>query len=388
MRNIAFIPVRGGSKSIPFKNIKEICGQPLVYWVIKAADECPHIDKVYVSTDNILIRQSVEQLEFGKVIVIERSEGTATDMASTESAMLEFAMKYEFDNIALIQATSPLLTKDDLTKGFDMLLEDNVDSVLSAVKQKRFNWKLDEDGYAYPDNYDVFHRPRRQEFDGYYVENGAFYITSKEKLLQSRNRISGKIKIVNMGEDSFLEIDEPKDWDTVEFLMKKKRKEAMHLDFSNIEMFLTDCDGCLTDGGMYYSEKGDEIKKFNAKDGMAFGILKTQGIKTGIITGEKVKLNQRRADKLQVDYFIEGCTDKVSAIKKLCKETGISLKNVLYVGDDINDLEAVMSVGYGCCVANAHQKVIENACYVAQKSGGDGAIREIVDLIINNGGKK
>lgn len=384
MQNVAFIPVRGGSKSIPFKNIKEFCGKPLVYWVIKAASECPNIDKVYVSTDNSLIKQVVEELEFDKVIVIDRSEYTATDTASTESVMMEFAMKYEFDNIALIQATSPLLTEDDLTKGFNLFLEDDVDSVLSAVKQKRFNWKLDENGYAYADNYDVFHRPRRQEFDGYYVENGAFYITSKEKLLQSQNRISGNIKIVDMEEDSFWEIDEPKDWNTVESLMKKRHGKLENLTFSNIEMFLTDCDGCLTDGGMYYSEKGDEIKKFNTKDGMAFGILKAKGIRTGIITGEKVKLNQRRADKLQVDYFIDGCMDKVSAIKKLCKEAGVSPKNVLYVGDDINDLGAIMSVGYGCCVANAHRRLIENAYYVTKKSGGDGAIREIVDLIIDD----
>jgi len=112
--NVAFIPVRGGSKSIPLKNIKEINGKPLVYWTIKAACECKFIDKVYVATDSVEIKEVINRFQnqdgkFDKVCVIGRSAESATDTASTEFAMLEFAEHYEFDNIVLIQATSPLL---------------------------------------------------------------------------------------------------------------------------------------------------------------------------------------------------------------------------------------------------------------------------------------
>ena len=107
-------------------------------------------------------------------MVIGRSAESASDTASTEFAMLEFAENYDFDNITLIQATSPLLTADDLNKGFELFGEQDTDSVISAVRQKRFNWQIDENGFANPTNYDVFNRPRRQEFDGYLVENGAF----------------------------------------------------------------------------------------------------------------------------------------------------------------------------------------------------------------------
>lgn len=119
--NVALIPVRGGSKSIPLKNIKPINGKPLVYWTVRAACGCQFIDRVYVTTDCEKIRDTVERFKegaesdvFDKVCVIGRSADSASDTASTESVMLEFAHKYKFDNIVLIQATSPLLNSDDL----------------------------------------------------------------------------------------------------------------------------------------------------------------------------------------------------------------------------------------------------------------------------------
>lgn len=385
--NVAFIPVRGGSKSIPLKNIKYICGRPLVYWTIKAACGCKYIDKVYVATDSDVIRKTVESFKdsfetkvFSKVSVIDRSAESATDTASTERAMLEFADNYVFDNIVLIQATSPLLVSNDLNRGFEVFEEKGIDSVLSVVLQKRFHWSKDNLGFVHPTNYDVFKRPRRQEFNGYYVENGAFYITSKINLMNSQNRVSGNIKAVEMNEDTFFEIDEPNDWIIVEALMKKNGI-TLPADVPEIKMLLTDCDGCLTDGGMYYSEHGDELKKFNTRDGMGFKILREKGIITGIITSENVDLNRRRAEKLELDVFEAGCIDKVTTVKRICQEKGISVKNVAYIGDDINDLEVIRMVGYGCAPANAMPLVKEAAKYITVAKGGEGVIREVVETL-------
>ena len=379
--NVAFIPVRGGSKSIPLKNIREIAGKPLVYWVAKAANDCPDIVKVFVATDSAKIKKVVEDLELEKVCVIGRSVSSATDTATTESAMLEFAPKYKFSNIVLIQATSPLLTSKDLSGGFSTFYKGGIDSVLSVVRQKRFQWAIDDNGFAIPVNYDIFHRPRRQEFNGYLVENGAFYITNRVNLLKSKNRISGHIGFYEMDEETYFEIDEQNDWLIVEKQLEARiRNEGIIVP--EIKMFLTDCDGCLTDGGMYYSEEGDELKKFNTLDGMGFRILKEKGILTGIITGEKRKLNQQRAQKLQVDFLEEGVQDKLKKVKKLCAECGIDLQNVAYVGDDINDLEVVKAVGFGCCVQNGVNELKKVAKYITQKEGGRGAVREVVDTVI------
>lgn len=384
--NVAFIPVRGGSKSIPLKNIKEICGRPLVFWTIKAACDCKFLDKVYVATDSEKIKETVEvfRLEddsFTKLEVIDRSPESATDTASTEYAMIEFAEKYDFDNIVLVQATSPLLKSEDLNRGFEMFNEVGVDSVLSVVLQKRFNWKVDDNGFAYPINYDFFNRPRRQEFSGYFVENGAFYINSKKNLLKYRNRLSGNIKAVEMSEDSFFEIDEPSDWLIIDSLMRKNGMVAKG-KIPEIKLFLTDCDGCLTDGGMYYSEQGDELKKFNTRDGMGFKLLRERGILTGIVTSENVDLNRRRAEKLKIDIFEAGCDDKLAVVMNLCKNMGIKLENVCYIGDDINDIKLVEKVGLGCSPCDAVPQVISKAKYVTKAKGGEGAIREVVDYIL------
>lgn len=388
--NVAFIPVRGGSKSIPLKNIKEIAGKPLVYWSLKAANDCEYIDKIYVATDSDIIKDTVNAFKMEKVIVIGRSEDTASDIASTESVMLEFAVNYQFDNIALIQATSPLLTVEDLKGGFALYQQKNTDSVLSVVRQKRFCWSEDEKGYAMPTNYDIYHRPRRQEFDGYLVENGAFYITSRDALLATQNRISGRIRFYEMDESTYFEIDEASDWIIIEEQLKKSHASVKNSfeKIPEIKMFLTDCDGCLTDGGMYYSENGDEIKKFCTLDGMGFQLLREKGIITGIITGENCELNRRRAEKLKVDILEMGVNNKVAAIQELSKEYEIPLENIAYVGDDINDFDAIKLVGWGCCVANAVASVKQVAKDVSHTKGGSGAVREIIDHILHSSMKK
>ena len=122
-----------------------------------------------------------------------------------------------------------------------------------------------------------------------------------------------------MNEDTFFEIDEPSDWVISEALMKKNGIAAPD-EMPEIKMLLTDCDGCLTDAGMYYSEKGDELKKFNTRDGMGFKLLRERGIITGIVTSETVELNRRRAAKLKLDILEEGCQDKLSAVKRYCQQ--------------------------------------------------------------------
>lgn len=389
--NVAFIPVRGGSKSIPLKNIRPMCGKPLVYWTVKAACDCSSIDKVYVATDSDKIKEAVEAFCMEKVEVIGRSEESASDTASTESAMLEFAKERNFDNIVLIQATSPMLQGSDLDKGFALFEQEDTDSVLSVVRQKRFHWAADENGHVTPTNYDVFHRPRRQEYDGYLVENGAFYITSREDLLRTENRVSGRMKAVEMNEDTFFEIDELSDWVIIEALMKKNGfvtdeevsekniSEDLKKKAANIKIFLTDSDGCLTDGGMYYTENGDELKKFNTKDGMGFRILREKGIITGVVTGEDVEMVRRRAAKLKMEEVHCGIGDKLPVVTEICQKYNCTLENVAYVGDDINDVEVLKSVGMGFSIADAIKDAKAAACYVTERKGGDGALREIID---------
>lgn len=218
--NIAFIPVRGGSKSIPLKNIKELNGRPLVYWVVKAASEAACIDKIVVATDSKKIAEVVLSFLLPKVEVYMRDAENARDESSTESVMLEYINKSYLANediFFLIQATSPLLTAKHIEAMYKQLLQEKSDSALSCVCSKRFFWSKD----GKPINYNYKNRPRRQDFEGMMMENGACYINSVLNIKRKKNRLSGKISVYEMPEYTACEIDEPDDFITLEMLMRK-----------------------------------------------------------------------------------------------------------------------------------------------------------------------
>ncbi len=214
MRILALIPLRGGSKSIPKKNIKELAGKPMSAWVLEAAAASSLIDSVFVSTDSEEIADVVDKLCLG-VHVVHRPEKYATDDASTESVLLHFMSQINFDIIITIQATSPLLKTEDLDKAITKFRAEQLDALLSAVRTKRFFWYDD----STPINYDPSRRPRRQEFRGTLMENGAFFITRREILERYQCRLGGKVGIYEMDESTAVEIDEKEDWDRVERLL-------------------------------------------------------------------------------------------------------------------------------------------------------------------------
>lgn len=221
--NIAFIPVRAGSKSIPLKNIKLLNGKPLVYWTAKAAQEAKCIDKIIIATDSNEIKKIVLNFGFDKLGVYDRDANNAQDTSSTESVMLEYIQKAYLDGnnlFFLIQATSPLLKSCYIDEMFTKLKNSNADSIFSGVREKQFHWIETNNGVE-PINYDYKNRPRRQDFQGIIAENGACYINSVKNILEYKCRISGKIITYEMPAETAYEIDEESDWIIVEELMKK-----------------------------------------------------------------------------------------------------------------------------------------------------------------------
>lgn len=385
-KRIAFIPVRGGSKSIPKKNIKKIAGKPLVWWVIDAALESCLFEDIYISTEDKEIAQEVRRHHHAEALaVVQRSTETATDTASTESAMLEFGRNHEFDIITLIQATSPLLTATDLEKGMKQFLEDeHADSLLSVCRQKRFIWEETEDGYVQPVNYDPQNRLRRQEFNGFLVENGAFYITRKDSLMKTGSRLSGHIICYEMSPKSYHELDEPSDWPIIETLLQNSRVKDLAAKLKKIKLFLTDVDGVLTDAGMYYTEKGDELKKFNTRDGKGLELLREKGLKVGIITSEDTNIVTDRAKKLKVELLKQGIKQKGELLKEIVAEYRLNKDQVAYIGDDVNDLSIIKEVGFSACPADAMYAIKSEVDYICEKKGGNGCVREISDIIISH----
>ena len=384
MKIIAFIPVRGGSKSIPLKNIKSFCGKPLVCWNIEALEQCNEVDEIIVATDSDKIEEVLVSRHYNKTKVYRRSAENACDTASTESVMLEYIHHAQLpaDNIfMLVQATSPLTETIHFTEALEMFGKGEHDSILTCVRNYRFFWN--ENGTSM--NYDYRNRPRRQNFSGMLMENGAFYINTVGNILESGNRLSGHIGIYEMPEYTATEIDEPDDWIVLENLMRKHVLSKRQQEQKRIKLFLCDVDGTLTDGGMYYSENGDELKKFNTRDGMGFQLLREAGIKTGIITSEDTKIVANRAKKLKVDFLYQGKRDggKLSIAKDICEQMGITLNEVAYIGDDINCVELLKAVGIKACPADACEEVKAIAdISVMMKKGGNGCVREFIQRCI------
>lgn len=386
MSVIAFIPVRGGSKSIPLKNIKPFCGKPLVCWNIEALENCSEVDEVIVATDSDAIWTTVEKQNYKKTKLYRRSAENACDTASTESVMLEYIHNANIseDNIfMLVQVTSPLTETTHFSEALQMYAKGEYDSIITCVRNFRFFWN--EDGTSM--NYDYMNRPRRQNFNGMLMENGAFYINIVKNILGNGNRLGGKIGIYEMPEYTATEIDEPDDWIILENLMRKHVLAHTSADAPSIKLFLSDIDGTLTDGGMYYSENGDELKKFNTRDGMGMSMLREKGIKVGIVTSEDRDLNKRRAEKLNLDFFYQGKKNggKLSVAQEICEKMGISLNEVAYIGDDVNCIELLSAVGLAACPADATDKVKAiPGIKVMSKKGGEGCVREFCEMLINS----
>ncbi len=148
------------------------------------------------------------------------------------------------------------------------------------------------------------------------------------------------------------------------------------------KLIITDIDGVWTDGGMYYDQTGNEWKRFNTSDSAGVLFCRKLNIKTAIITGEQTEIVARRAEKLKVDFLYQGVKNKLHVATELCKQLNITLEDIAYIGDDLNDIQLLCAVGISACPSNAPDYVKNKVMYVTEKKGGEGAYREFIEHIL------
>lgn len=372
MRWVALLPLRGGSKSIPGKNLRNIAGRPLYSWNLEAALASVCFDEVFVASDSAAIRDDARARFGSRIKVVDRLPENATDTASSESVMLELVAKVECDVLSLIQATSPLTRAEDFRAARARFENDGLDSLLTGVELKRFLWRHD----GQPLNYDPTRRPRRQDFGGTVMENGAFYFTRRSLLAKTGMRLGGRIGVHVMPEECAAEMDEPSDWPLIENLLRRRLKVTKH-----IRMLIVDVDGTLTDGGMYYDGNGEAMKKFNTRDAKGMLMLRNAGVRVCVVTAEKSAAVDARMRKLAISDYFPGVEDKLGWLKEHGSRWRVELAQTAYIGDDLNDLESLRAVGFSCCPADAVPAVRRAVNYVCGAAGGAGAVREVCDLI-------
>ena len=212
MKIVSIILARGGSKGIPDKNIIKLNHKPLIYYTITASQQSK-VCETWVSTDSKKISLIAEK--YGAKI-INRPKEFATDTSSSEEALKHFSQEVNFDIMVFIQPTSPLLDASYINRGIDLIVSNHYDSVFSAYLEHWIpRWSLDVN----PINWDISDRPRRQDVSEQYVENGAFYITTKEQFLSSGIRYGGKTGIVEMPFKKSLQVDNYEDLEVIKKLL-------------------------------------------------------------------------------------------------------------------------------------------------------------------------
>jgi 3-deoxy-D-manno-octulosonate 8-phosphate phosphatase (KDO 8-P phosphatase) len=150
----------------------------------------------------------------------------------------------------------------------------------------------------------------------------------------------------------------------------------------NIKLVLFDVDGVMTDGSIYINELGEDFKKFNVKDGLAIELLRSHGIKTGVVSGKASKALTKRCNQLGFDFIITGCKNKLPRVIDICTELNITLGEVAFVGDDVLDLPVMLQCGVGVAPSDAHQLVIVSADVITTSVGGAGVVREFADMLL------
>ena len=265
----------------------------------------------------------------------------------------------------------------DINNALSQISTEGKTAALSVVKTHRFTWNAD----GTPQNYDVFNRPRRQDFTGLLMENGAVYATTKDAFLKSKNRVSEAIGLVEMPEETLMEIDSLSDWTIIESLLAERQKAFKRQE--RIHYLVLDVDGVFTDGCVYYGAEGELMKKFDMRDGMGLEILRQHNVEVVVITSENSELVAKRMQKLQIKHAFLGVKDKYSFLQNFINLQNISWPSIAYVGDDVNDLACLCTVGWSFTPANATSIVKQNVDFTLTRSSADGAIREVCEWIMN-----
>lgn len=378
------IPARAGSKGLPGKNVRNLCGRPLLAWTVLAAIEACGRGAVFVTTDDPEIKAVARC--YGAT-VIDRPDELALDISSSEDALIHALKAIESNSgelperVVFLQCTSPLTLPVDIRAAVSKMDEEQADSVFSASASHRFLWRPAPDGGAVGINHDLRARLRRQDRDPEYAENGAIYAMKTTGFLETKHRFFGKTSVSVMPEERSWEIDSKTDFAVAEVLMRERlQSERLTLLPETIGAVVFDFDGVMTDNRVITDQSGVEAVSCDRSDGLGLARLRTAGLRLLVLSTERNPVVAARCAKLGLEC-IHGEEDKATRLVKWLGDEGIDPATTVYVGNDRNDMGCLELVGCPVVVADAYPEALQRALLVLDKPGGHGAVRELCDLI-------
>ena len=396
---LAIIPARGGSKSIPRKNIKPFAGHPLIAYSIAAALQAETVTRVIVSTDDAEIAAVAR--EYGAEVPFRRPAELAQDSTPDlpvfkhALAWLEEHENYRPDVVVQLRPTTPVRPPDLVDRAVRLLLEreeaDSVRGVVPSGQNPYKMWRITEDGRLAP----LLEAPKgiaepynapRQILPPTYWQTG--HIDAIRPRVFAQNSMSGKVILPIVLDPIYtVDLDTPLDWMWAEWLVENvdlpmvlpgRKPRPMP---RRVRLVALDFDGTLTDNRVWVDEKGREMVAAHRGDGFGIARLREAGIQVVIVSRETNPVVAARARKLHVPVF-QSIDDKASAVRALLEEYGVPPEEAVFVGNDVNDLPAFGEVGWAVAVGDAHIKVKRAADWVLSNAGGHGAVRELADLIL------
>jgi N-acylneuraminate cytidylyltransferase len=385
MNAVAVIPARGGSKGVFRKNVRALAGRPMIAWTIDAARGVAGIERVVVSTDDDEIASAARR---AGAEVVRRPVELAGDASSSESALLHAldTLKEEdgadAEVLVFLQCTSPLTRAEDIAGALALLEEEHFDSVVAVSPNHRFLWRHNEDGEGEGINHDKAVRQLRQQRAPEYVETGAVYVMRVSGFREAGHRFFGRTGLYVMPLERCHEVDEAYDFELAERLLRKAaeaEREACLPD--EIDALVLDFDGVFTDNRVLVDEGGRESVVCNRSDGMGLSRLKRVGVPVLVLSAEDNPVVEQRCRKLGVEC-VYGCRDKLPALRAWAVQHDVRMEHIVYVGNDVNDAACMLAVGCGAAVADARPEARAAARLLLAAKGGDCAVREMCDLIV------
>ncbi|MCS3830030.1 N-acylneuraminate cytidylyltransferase [Salinibacter ruber] len=383
MNTVAIIPARGGSKGIPRKNMRFVAGESLVGRAVNTARTAESVDGVFVSTDDSEI--ATESRAHGAE-VIERPRELSGDEASSESVLLHGLRHLRDeescvpDELAFVQCTSPLLLPEDIDGAVGKLRKNGADVVFSAAPFHGFLWRFSGETLK-GINHDASRRMRRQDRETQYVETGAVYVIQTDGFIEHEHRFFGEVIPYEVPPEHSIDIDRPIDLDIAEKLLRKRKRNSQLEQLPDRPAALVlDFDGVFTDNKVHVQQGGREMVVCHRGDGWGLARLKEKGLPVWVLSTEKNQVVQARCEKLDLPC-VHGTEDKEAILRGWLNEEEIDAQDIVFLGNDVNDVHCLRLAGCGAVVEDAHPDVFSAANLVLSTSGGEGAVREITDLI-------
>ena len=384
-RTVAIIPARGGSKGIPRKNLQPVGGVPLVVRTIDSARRAASLDLLVLTTDDADI---AERAAAAGARVVDRPDAHSTDEASSESALLH-ALEVLTDEgaapavVAFLQCTSPFTRPEDVDAAVAAVVDGGADVAFTGTATHQFLWRASDhgDGSVVGANHDLAHRPRRQDRDPEWVENGAVYAMRADGFVRARHRFFGRVVVVDMPAERSIDVDAPGDLALCRTLAPGLDRDARLARLAGVQALVFDFDGVLTDNGVWTAQDGTESVRSDRSDGLGIEHLRDAGLPMVVISKETNPVVAARCAKLRLEVA-HGCDDKVEVLDRWLAERGIGWEATAYVGNDVNDLPCMGRVGCAIAPADADPAVLAVAHVVLDRPGGRGAVRELADLLL------